>query len=122
MLEREEESAMSAMFELADGGIGLMPDPADNPDGHVVPHHDAGTRISFDLVNVGDVGGNARVTVECDGNVVGPEWTSGHLDPGVPDTGYVSLGRLGEGSHSVLVYVNPGSGRRDHQTNGFEVA
>jgi hypothetical protein len=121
MLETEEESAMSAMFELADGGIGFMPDPADNPDGHNVPHHDAGTRISFELANVGDAGGNARVTVECDGNVVGPEWTSGYLDPGDPDTGYVSLGRLGPGSHEVLIYVNPGSGSRDHTTAQFGV-
>ncbi|MER6348902.1 hypothetical protein ACWC10_26415 [Streptomyces sp. NPDC001595] len=113
---------MSAMFELADGGIGVMPDPSDNPDGHNVPHHDAGTRISFELGNVGDAGGNARVTVECDGNVVGSEWNSQFLDPGNADTGLVSLGRLGPGSHNVLIFVNPGSGSRDHQENTFEVA
>ena len=32
---------MSTMFELASGGIGVMPDPADNPDNHVNPHHEA---------------------------------------------------------------------------------
>jgi hypothetical protein len=45
------------MFELVGGGLGVMPDPADNPDNHVVPHHEAGTRISFEVLNVGDVGG-----------------------------------------------------------------
>jgi hypothetical protein len=113
---------MSAKFELADGGIGVMPDPADNPQRHAVPHHDAGTRISFDLLNVGDVGGTAQVTVECDGEVIASVWTSGQLAPGCPDTGLVSLGRLDEGPHRVTVHIDPGAGSRELQTNEFRVA
>ena len=47
---------MSSMFELSVGGIAVMPDPADNPDNHVIPHHDAGTQISFEVCNVGHGG------------------------------------------------------------------
>ena len=111
---------MSTMFELASGGIGVMPDPADNPDNHVNPHHEAGTSISFEVLNVGDAGGNARVGVEIDDNFV-TEWQSQYLDPGQSEAGYASLGRLGEGQHTALVYVNPGSGQSDHSTNTFNV-
>jgi hypothetical protein len=112
--------AGTAMFELAAGGIGVMPDPADNPDGHNVPHHESGTRISFEVRNVGTAGGNARVGVELDDNFV-TEWQSPYLDPGQSAVGYVSLGRLSQDSHTVLIYVNPGSGQNDHQTNQFNV-
>jgi hypothetical protein len=110
----------TSMFELSAGGIGVMPDPADNPDRHVNPHHDSGTRISFEVTNVGTRGGNARVGVEVDDNFV-TEWQSPFLDPGKSAVGFVSLGRLSQGEHTVLIYVNPGSGRSDHQTNKFNV-
>lgn len=111
---------MSAMFELVDGGLGVMPDPDDNPDNHVVPHHESGTRVSFEVLNVGDAGGNARVGVEID-DVFLTEWQSQFLDPGSREVGYVSLGRLTTGEHTVLAYVNPGSGQADHSTNNFEI-
>jgi hypothetical protein len=112
---------MSAMFELTGGGIGVMPDPEDNPAGHVVPHHESGTRVSFSVVNVGDAGGNAEVGVELD-DVFIDKWTSTFLDPGQQQSGFVSLGRLSEGDHEVLAFVNPGSGQADHETNNFNVA
>lgn len=112
---------MSAMFELVEGGLGVMPDPDDNPDSHVVPHHDAGTRISFEVLNVGDAGGNAAVGVEID-DVFFTEWRSQFLDPGDKEVGFVSLGRLTQDQHSVLVFVNPGSGQSDHTSNTFTVA
>jgi hypothetical protein len=112
---------MSAMFELTTGGIGVMPDPDDNPIGHDVPHHDSGTRISFEVVNVGDAGGNAEIGVELEDVFVGG-WQSGFLDPGRSEAGFVNLGRLAAGDHSALVFVNPGSGQSDHETNDFTVA
>lgn len=112
---------MSAMFEFTGGGIGVMPDPNDNPDGHVVPHHESGTRISFTVINVGDAGGNAEVGVELDDQFV-TNFTSDFLDPGQQQDGFVSLGRLFQARHSVLTFVNPGSGQADHETNSFEVA
>lgn len=111
---------MSEMFEFLAGGIGLMPDPDDNPDGHVVPHHDAGLQISFELANVGDSAGVARVGVEVDGQFV-TEWTSEQIEPGSSTVGFVSLGRLDEGPHEILIFVNPGSGQNDHQTNNFNL-
>ena len=111
---------MSAMFELSEGGIGVMPDPADNPDNHDVPHHDAGTQISFEICNVGEVGANGKVGVEVDDLFI-TEWASELIDSGQCGTGFVNLGRLSEGSHTVLIYVNPGSGQADHQTNTFDV-
>jgi hypothetical protein len=111
---------MSSTFELVCGGLGVMPDPDDNPDNHVVPHHDAGTRISFEVVNVGDAGGNARVGVEID-DVFFTEWQSQFLDPGGQEVGFVSLARLTAGEHTVLAYVNPGSRQADHASNTFAV-
>jgi hypothetical protein len=112
---------MAAMFELVGGGIGIMPDPEDNPDGHTVPHHEAATRISFEVLNVGDAGGNARVGVELDDAFI-TEWESPFLDPGDRHADHVSLGRLEAGTYTVLIYVNPGSGTADHEDNTFDVA
>ena len=111
---------MSAMFELVGGGIGVMPDPEDNPDNHAVTHHEAGASISFEVLNTGDAGGNARVGTEIDDTFV-TEWESRYLDPGQSEIGYVSLGRLSQGRHTVLIYVNPGSGQSDHSINTFAV-
>jgi hypothetical protein len=49
------------------------------------------------------------------------EWQSQSLDPGQSEAGYASLGRLSEGEHTALVYVNPGSGQSDHSTNTFNI-
>src|ERR1700730_12975077 len=97
-----------------------MPDPADNPGNHVNPHHDSGTRISLEVINVGDSGGNARVGVNVD-DVFVTEWQSPFLDPGNSAVGFASLGRLSQGQHTALTFVNPGSGDSDHDTNTFDV-
>jgi hypothetical protein len=112
---------MPALFQLVGGGIGVMPDPADNPSGHVVPHHDAGTRISFEVVNVGDADGDARVGIELD-EVFQSTFQSSLLAPGQRETGFAQLGRLSAGSHVVLAFVNPGAGEPDHESNTFDVA
>lgn len=111
---------MTTMFELASGGIGVMPDAADNPDSHEIPHHDSGIAISFEVLNVSDSGGNARVGVEIDDTFV-TDWQSQYLEPGQNEVGYASVGRLSKGEHTVLVYVNPGSGQSDNSTNTFNV-
>ncbi|MEU9609012.1 hypothetical protein [Streptomyces sp. NPDC048057] len=112
---------MSEMFELATGGVGTMPDPDDNPDGHDVPHHDAGTRISFEVRNAGDASGTARVGVEVDDTFI-QEWPSPSLLPGESTPGYVKLGRLSQGEHTILIYVNPGAGTIDHAESVLNVA
>jgi hypothetical protein len=112
---------MAALFQFIGGGIGVMPDPADNSGGHIVPNHDAGTRISYEVANVGDADGNAIVGIELDA-VFQANSQSSVLTPGERETGFAPLGRLSEGSHTVLVFVNPGSGQSDHETNTFEVA
>jgi hypothetical protein len=111
---------MAAMFEFSAGGIGIMPDPDDNPDGHVVPHHDAGLKLSFEIQNVGADAGLARVGVEIDDQFI-TEWVSGQIEPGAAAVGFVSVGRLIEGSHDALIFLNPGSGANDHRTNSFEL-
>jgi hypothetical protein len=112
---------VAAMFQLTGGGIGVMPDPADNSGAHVVPHHESGTSISFEVLNVGDTGGNATLGVELD-DVFHSDWQSRLLSPGEQEAGFVQLGRLSQGEHSALVFVNPGSGQSDHETNTFDVA
>lgn len=97
-----------------------MPDPKDNPDGHDVVHHDAGVRISFEVLSVGDASGQATVSVEVD-DVFFADFISDSLLPGESQAGFMSLGRLEAGEHSVLVFVNPGSGVKDHETNTFTV-
>lgn len=111
---------MAAMFEFLEGGIGLMPDPEDNRDGHVVPHHSAGVKLSFEIQNVGEHAGIARVGVEVDDQFV-TEWTLEQIEPGESAAGFVSVGRLNEGTHTFLVYVNPGSGGDDHATSSIEL-
>lgn len=115
-------AAAPAMFDLTDGGVGVMPDPDDNPDQHVLPHHDAGIQISYEVVNVGSAAGQARVGVEVDDQFA-LEWQSRHLGPGESAVERSSLGRLSAGPHTILIYVNPGSGDQghDHQTNEFNV-
>jgi hypothetical protein len=108
------------MFELAEGSIGVMPDPDDNPDGHVVPHHDAGVRISVEVGNVGDEPGSANLRVEVD-DVFVAEGDSEELAPGEPAVVDFNLGRLEAGQHVILVFVNPGSGQRDHTETSIEI-
>jgi hypothetical protein len=107
---------MPAMLEFGTGGIDVMADPADNDAGHDVPHHESGTRISFEVQNVGDIGGNATVRLELDRAFI-TDSQSSSLDRAETEVGFVGLGRLSEGSHLVDIVVNPGSGRADHQTN-----
>ncbi len=97
---------MTAMFEFSGGGLSVTPSSDD-------------TQISFELFNVGDETGTAEVGCEVDGSYV-TMW-SGQLDPNVGDRPYVSLGALYEGSHTALVYVNPGSGQNDHLQQDFTV-
>lgn len=112
---------MGAMFQLVGGGVGVMADPSDNPNNHHVPHHEAGLKITFEVVNVGDAGGNAKVGVELD-DAFQEEWQSSFLDPGGSQAGAASLGRVSAGDHTVLIFVNPGSGSADHEDNKFIVA
>jgi hypothetical protein len=102
------EVNMAALFQFIGGGIGVMPDPADNSGGHNVPNHDGGTRISYEVANVGDADGSAMVGIELDDVFQANSQTSS-LSPGQRETGFAPLGRLSEGSHTVLVFVNPGS-------------
>jgi len=111
---------MAEMFEFLTGGVGVMPDPDDNAAGHTIPNHESGTRISFELRNVGDASGLATVGIELD-DTFKTDFQSSVLNPGQQEAGFVVLGRLDAGSHSVLVVVNPGSGQADHQTNTFDV-
>jgi hypothetical protein len=116
----DETAEALAMFDFIGGGIGVMPDPDDNPNNHVVPHHESGTRISFEVLNVGNAGGEATVDVYINGKFV-EAWQSRYLNPGEREVGYVSLGRLSEGRHKVEIYLNPSSGRADYDWNEFDV-
>jgi len=107
---------MSAMFELAEGGIGVQPDPEDNPDGHHDPHSDAGVQISLEITNVGDEAGSVTMGVEIDDEFV-TEAVSDELASGETTVVYINLGRLTPGEYTILVYVNPGSGQRDYSTH-----
>jgi hypothetical protein len=111
---------MSAMFELAEGGVGVMPDPDDNPDGHVVPHHDAGVRISVEVGNVGDEPGSANLRVEVD-EVFVAETDTEELAPGETTVVFFNLGRLEPCQRVILVFVNPGSGQHDHAETTIEL-
>ncbi|GAA3102881.1 hypothetical protein GCM10010520_55020 [Rhizobium viscosum] len=108
------------MFLFTEQGILVNPDPSDNPDSHHVPSHEAGTQINFQVMNIGDEDGVAEVGVELDGNFV-TQFSSNLLPPGGTEVGFVSLGRLETGTHTVLVFVNPGAGTADHLTNTFDV-
>ena len=82
---------------------------------------DTGVQISCEVLNVGATGAHAKVVVEVD-NLIFDEWESDFLDPGQGQAAKMSFGRLAAGDHEVLVFVNPGSGAQDHDTNSFTVA
>jgi hypothetical protein len=109
------------MFELmSPHDVVVSIDDADNPAHHAVPSHDAGLKISFGVTNVGSKAGIARVGIEIDDKFF-KEWKSPSLAPGQGVSTLVSIGRLSQGEHTVLIYVNPGSGNFDHATNTFQV-
>jgi hypothetical protein len=109
------------MFELmSPHDVVVSVDMNDNPQNHNVPHHEAGLKISFGVTNVGNKRGTASVGIEVDDHFL-KEWKSSSLDPGKEESTFVSIGRLSQGEHTVLIYVNPGSGKFDHATNTFEV-
>ncbi|WP_326533851.1 hypothetical protein [Pseudorhodoferax sp.] len=110
---------MSALFQLVGGGLGVMPDPADNPDNHVVPHHEAGTRVSFEALNVGDQAGTASVEVTVDGAAVG-DWSEA-VPPRSNAVGFVSLGRLSAGQHEIVATVSPGVGDMASNSNTVDI-
>jgi hypothetical protein len=94
------------MFEFSGGALSVTPSSSD-------------TQIAFEIFNVGDESGTAQVGCEVDGSYV-TTWT-GTLDPNVGDRPSVSLGAVASGSHTALVYVNPGSGQNDHLQQDFTV-
>lgn len=94
------------MFEFAGGALSVTPSSYD-------------TQISFEIFNVGDESGTAEVGCEVDGSYV-TQW-SAHLSPNVGDRPTVSLGAVASGSHTALIYVNPGSGTNDHLSQDFVV-
>lgn len=98
--------AMTAMFEFSGGALSVTPSSSD-------------TQIAFELFNVGDESGTAEVGCEVDDTYI-TSW-SGTLDPGVGDRPTVSLGPVADGTHTALVYVNPGSGQNDHLSQDFTV-
>ena len=97
---------MPATFEFAGGALSVTPSTYD-------------TTIAFEIFNVGDEEGSAEVGCEVDGTYI-TQWT-GRLGPNVGDRPTVSLGAFGQGSHTALVYVNPGSGNNDHLSQDFSV-
>jgi hypothetical protein len=94
------------MFEFAGGALSVTPSTSD-------------TYVAFEIFNVGDEAGTAEVGCEVDNTYV-TSW-SGYLEPNVGDRPSVNLGAVAEGSHTALVYVNPGSGQNDHLSQDFTV-
>lgn len=113
-----------AEFAFDTNGVLVSPDETDNPDNHVVLHHDAGTQVSFAVWNVGTAAGVATVTVYVDDQEV-QTWTSGEIVPGGsagPDDGYVhGCGRYPEGRHVFRVLVTPGQAGYDSTTNDVDI-
>jgi hypothetical protein len=113
-----------AEFAFDTNGVLVSPDDTDNPDHHVVPHHEAGTQVSFSVWNVGAGPGAATVTVYVD-DVEVQTWTSDEIQPGwsaAPDDGFVhGCGRHPEGRHTFRVVVSPGQPGNDSTTNEIEI-
>jgi hypothetical protein len=114
----------TAAFAFDTNGVLVSPDDTDNPDNHVVLHHDAGTKVSFVVWNVGQAAGAATVTVYVDDQEV-QSWTSGSIAPGTsggPDDGYVrGCGRYPAGRHVFRVVVTPGQSGQDSTTNEVDI-
>jgi hypothetical protein len=118
----EASSTATSTFEFDPQGLLVSPDDTDNPDGHVVPHHDAGTKVSFAVLNVGTAPGQARVGIEVDDSFI-TEWVSEDVEPGssASPPEVTGIGRYGSGEHVFLAYVNPGSGTNDNVENRVNI-
>jgi hypothetical protein len=114
----------TAEFAFDNNGVLVSPDDLDNPDNHVVLHHDAGTKVSFAIWNMGQAAGTATVTVYVDDQEV-QTWTSGSIAPGTsggPDDGYIhGCGRYPAGQHVFRVVVTPGHSGQDSTTNSVDI-
>jgi hypothetical protein len=113
-----------AQFAFGDQGVLVSPDDSDNPDNHVVLHHDAGNMVSFVVFNTGTAAGSATVTVSVDDQEV-QTWTSGAIQPGgseAPNDGFVrGCGRYPAGRHVFRVLVTPGTPNYDSTTNAVDI-
>jgi hypothetical protein len=113
-----------ADFAFDQQGVLVSLDETDNPDNHVVLHHEAGTQVSFSVWNVGTGPGVATVTVYVD-DVEVQTWISGEIPAGMsaaPDDGYVhGCGRHPEGRHVFRVLVSPGQYGYDSTTNEVDI-
>jgi hypothetical protein len=114
----------TAAFAFDSNGVLVSPDDTDNPDNHVVLHHDAGTMVSFAVWNVGQAAGAVTATVYVDDQQV-QTWTSGSVDPGysvTPNDGYVrGCGRHDAGSHTFRAVLTPGQSGHDDTTNTVDI-
>ncbi len=114
----------TAAFAFDNNGLLVSPDDTDNPDDHVILHHDAGTKVSFAIWNVGTVAGSATVTIYVDDQEV-QTWQSGEILPNqnaAPNDGYVrGCGRYPEGRHVFRAIVRPGQAGHDDTTNEVDV-
>jgi hypothetical protein len=121
-----DAGAATAEFIFDTNGVWVEPDSADNPDNHVVLHHDAGTQVSFLVWNVGAGKGAATVTIYVDDQQV-QTWTSGEVGPnqsaGIDGDGFVhGCGRHATGSHVFRAIVTPGhTGGGDDTTNTVDI-
>jgi len=112
--------------EFAFDGQGLLvsADDQDNPEGHTVPHHEAGNKVSFVVWNVGQAEGVAEVSISVDGYEVAT-WTSYPIPAGGsggPDDGYVhGCGRFPAGYHEFRAFVTPGRTGYETATNNVDI-
>src|SRR5262245_59256289 len=113
---------MSAMFSFDVQGLLVSPDDTDNPDNHVVLHHDAGTMVSFAVANLGDQPGVCHVDISVDDQPV-TSWDSERIGPGQSTSPpYVrGLGRYAVGRHVFLAQLSPSAGRIDRVTDDVEI-
>lgn len=111
---------MGAMFELGPQGLRIRSDPNDNQQNHPNPHHESGLVAVFEIANVGDAEGEAKVGTLVDDNFHS-EWASGQVPVGGAINAVHPIGRHSAGDHLFVIYVNPGSGRSDHLENRITV-
>jgi hypothetical protein len=110
------------MFTFDPQGLLISPDDTDNPDNHVVLHHDAGTMVSFAVINVGDEPGACHVDIFVDDQFV-TDWDSSDIGPGQSQSPpFVrGLGRYPSGRHTFRADLSPGAGRIDQVSNEVDI-
>ncbi len=117
-----DADAATTQFAFGNNGVRVDADDADNPENHPYAHHEAGTKVSFEPYNVGQVAGVVTAEIYVDDQYVTTWTSSGSIAPGGYEPAVVNgIGRYSQGEHVFRVVLTPGAPGYDVGENKTDV-